>query len=116
MLLGGDNGLRGYPLRYQEGDRRWLLTVEHRFYTDWYILRLARVGAAVFVDAGEAWYAGARGDATELGVLRDLGIGLRLESTRSSGTSMLHIDLAFPLDGDDSIDAVQFLVNAEERF
>ena len=116
LLLGGDSGLRGYPLRYQEGDRRWLLTLEQRFYTPWYILRLVRVGAAVFFDAGEAWYAGPRGAGTERGLLRDLGFGLRLGSTRSSGSSMLHIDLAFPLAGDASIDSVQFLVTAEDRF
>ena len=36
LLIGGDNGLRGYPLRYEAGTSRALLTVEQRFYTDWY--------------------------------------------------------------------------------
>ncbi|MEO8165434.1 MAG: hypothetical protein ABI619_08555, partial [Betaproteobacteria bacterium] len=36
LLLGGDNGLRGYPLRYQSGERRALFTVEERVYTNWY--------------------------------------------------------------------------------
>ena len=52
VLLGGDNGLRGYPLRYQAGDRRTILNVEQRFFTDWYPWRLFRVGYAVFADAG----------------------------------------------------------------
>jgi hypothetical protein len=30
VLLGGDNGLRGYPLRYQAGEHRSLLSVEER--------------------------------------------------------------------------------------
>lgn len=55
LLLGGDNGLRGYPLRFQSGTRRVLLTAEQRFYTDWYPWRLFRVGGAAFVDAGRAW-------------------------------------------------------------
>ena len=50
LLLGGDNGLRGYPLRYQSGDRRALFTIEERAYTDWYPFRLVRVGGAVFYD------------------------------------------------------------------
>lgn len=50
LLLGGDNGLRGYPLRYQSGDKRALLTVEQRVYSDWYPFRLFRVGGAVFYD------------------------------------------------------------------
>jgi hypothetical protein len=55
ITLGGDNGLRGYPLRYQTGDARLLLTVEQRVFTDWYPLRLTRVGAAAFYDVGRAW-------------------------------------------------------------
>ena len=46
VLLGGDNGLRGYPLRYQGGDSRALFTIEQRYFTDWYPFRLFRVGGA----------------------------------------------------------------------
>jgi hypothetical protein len=35
LVLGGDNGLRGYPLRYQAGTSSALLTLEQRYYTDW---------------------------------------------------------------------------------
>ena len=116
LLLGGDNGLRGYPLRYQEGDRRYLVTLEQRFYTPWQILRLFNLGGAIFLDAGAAWFAGPRGDATELGLLRDVGFGLRVASARSKRGSMVHLDVAFPLDGDDSIERVQFLISAKESF
>jgi len=116
LLLGGDSGLRGYPLRYQEGDRRYLVSLEQRFYTPWQVLRLVNIGAAVFFDAGEAWFDGSRGDEFELGLLRDVGFGLRLASTRSSRGAMMHVDVAFPLDGDDSIDRVQFLVAARDSF
>ena len=33
--LGGDTGLRGYPLRYQSGDSKLLLTVEQRYFWNW---------------------------------------------------------------------------------
>ena len=52
ILLGGDNGLRGYPLRYQAGERRSLLSVEERFFTDFYPWRLFHVGYAAFLDVG----------------------------------------------------------------
>jgi len=52
VLLGGDNGLRGYPIRYQAGENRALFTVEQRFYTDFYPWRLFRFGYAAFFDAG----------------------------------------------------------------
>mgnify|MGYP000473531941 CR=1 FL=1 len=46
----------------------------------------------------------------------NVGFGLRLASTRSSLGKMIHIDLAFPLDGDPSIDSVQFLVEGKRSF
>ncbi len=116
LLLGGDTGLRGYPLRYQTGDRRFLLTVEQRFFTDWHLFKLLRVGGAVFADAGAAWYADDRNNPTNLGLLRDVGFGLRLSSSRSSDGAMIHVDVAFPLDGTDDIDPVQFYITTKDTF
>ena len=115
LTLGGDNGLRGYPLRYQAGTSRALLTVEERYYTDWYPFHLFYVGAAVFFDVGRTWGTDVTG-AESLGWLKDVGIGLRLGSSRSSFGNVIHIDLAFPLDGDDDIDDVQLLVKTKARF
>jgi hemolysin activation/secretion protein len=115
LQLGGDNGLRGYPLRYQVGDRRVLLTVEQRYFTDWYPFRLVRVGGAVFADAGRTWGDNPAGG-PPLGWLKDLGIGLRLAPTRASGRDIIHLDLAFPLDGDPSIDSVQVLLQSKRSF
>ncbi|MEM7352324.1 MAG: BamA/TamA family outer membrane protein [Acidobacteriota bacterium] len=111
LLLGGDNGLRGYPRRFQDGDRRFLLSLEHRFYTNWELFNLVNAGAAVFVDAGRAWYAS--GDSGH-GVLKDVGLGLRLSSSRSSKGTMVHLDVAYPLDGD--TDKIQWLVTTRETF
>jgi outer membrane protein assembly factor BamA len=115
LLLGGDNGLRGYPLRYQAGTSRALLTLEQRYYTDWYPFHLFYVGAAAFFDMGRTWGTDVTGLESS-GWLRDVGIGLRLGSSRSSFGNVIHIDLAFPLDGDDDIDEVQLLVETKARF
>ena len=115
ILLGGDNGLRGYPLRYQTGTSRALLTVEQRYFTDWYPFRLFRVGAAAFVDVGRTWGETPVGEPS-LGLLKDIGIGLRIGNTRSGLGNMIHIDLAMPLDGDSSIDKLQINVETKERF
>ncbi len=115
LLLGGDSGLRGYPLRYQDGDRRLLLTLEQRLFTDWHPFRLARVGGAVFLDVGRAWFSGNETEFDQ-GWLTDVGFGLRLSSSRSGFGSMLHLDVAFPLGGDDSIDNVQWLISTKESF
>ena len=116
LALGGDNGLRGYPLRYQDGDRRWLLTLEQRVVTGWRPFHLVQVGAAVFFDAGRSWFADGRGDGPGGGVLTDVGIGLRLGHTRSGRGSMIHLDLAFPLDGDRSIASPQWLISSKQSF
>jgi hypothetical protein len=115
LLLGGDNGLRGYPLRYESGTSRALLTVEQRFYTDWYPFRLARVGGAIFADVGRTWGRGVIGN-SDPGLLRDVGFGLRLGNTRSGLGNVLHVDFAFPLNNIAGIQRVQFLVQTMQSF
>ena len=112
LLLGGDSGLRGYPLRYQDGDARLLFTVEQRFFTDFYPFHLVHVGGAAFFDAGRTW----GGGASQLGLLRDVGVGLRLSSSRSGLGNVIHFDLAFPLDGDPTIKSMQWLVTTKASF
>lgn len=115
LLLGGDSGLRGYPLRYQEGNRRVLLTLEQRFYFAREFFHLIRFGGAVFFDVGKAWTAGEQGPAS-LGVLRDVGLGLRIGSTRSANAAMIHLDVAFPLDAREGERSVQWLVTTSDTF
>ncbi len=109
--LGGDNGLRGYPLRYQLGESRAQLKIEERVYTDWSILRLFNVGGAAFFDAGRTYGNNPIG-VPQLGWLRDVGIGLRLGNDRSSLGNVIHIDIATPLDGE-NLSRLQFLVSTE---
>jgi hemolysin activation/secretion protein len=115
LLLGGDNGLRGYPLKYQSGAASLLLTAEERFYTDWYPLRLFHVGAAVFADAGRTWGEDLAGQAP-LGWLSDVGVGLRIGNARSGLGNVLHLDVAVPLARQPGIDSVQFLVETRHSF
>jgi hemolysin activation/secretion protein len=115
LALGGDTGLRGYPRSYQTGDHRVLLNVERRVYTDWYPFRLFRVGGAVFYDLGRAW--GGTGESpSSAHWLNDVGLGLRVLSTRSAFGNVLHVDFAFPLDRDPNIKSFQFLVATQTSF
>ena len=115
VQLGGDTGLRGFPLRYQNGESKLLVTVEQRYFTDWYPFRLVRVGAAIFADAGRVWGANPIGE-ERLGWLADVGFGLRLALTRSASRKVIHVDVAFPLNGDPTIDDVQFLLESRRSF
>ncbi len=117
LQLGGDNGLRGYPLRYQSGTRRALFTVEERFFTDLYIWRLFRVGGAAFLDAGRAWKGSPEMSNTENpGWLGNVGAGLRIMSARSAFGNVLHVDLAMPLGAQGDIKRLQFLLKSRTSF
>jgi hypothetical protein len=108
-------GLRGYPMHYQTGSSRALLTLEERVYTNWSLWRIAQIGGAVFFDAGRTW-GPSLGGGENLDVLSDVGFGLRLGNQRSALANVLHLDLAFPLGGDSSIRHVQFLIQTRRSF
>ena len=115
IVLGGENGLRGYPLRYRNGQGRWTVTLEQRGFTDWYPFRLVHVGAAAFVDVGGTW-GNVDGQRSRHDILADAGVGLRLGNSRSALGNVLHIDLAFPLQGDRSIKSMQIIVETKKSF
>ncbi|HCS65554.1 MAG TPA: hypothetical protein DIW64_16655 [Cellvibrio sp.] len=120
LSLGGDTGLRGYPAFYQAGDKRYLLTLEQRFYGEKEWFSLFHMGYAVFYDQGRAWgYSLIPQNQT--GQLRDVGVGLRISGTRTgsrddSGHNVLHIDLATPLDGGEDASQLQWLVKVKSSF
>jgi hypothetical protein len=119
LLLGGDNGLRGYPFRYRAGDRLWLASVEQRFFSPHEYFHLVHLGAAAFFDVGQAWFASQPPGVPPQPktVLDDVGLGLRIGSSRSAQGSLVHLDLAFPLNrADRSIKRVQWLVSTSETF
>lgn len=115
LLLGGEEGLRGYPLRYQSGTRRALFTLEERYFTDLFVWRLFRLGGAAFVDVGRAW-GGTDTNALNPGWLSDVGFGLRIANSRAAFGNVLHIDLAFPLNATPDIKRTQLLVKTKFSF
>lgn len=115
IRLGGDNGLRGYPLRYQAGQGHWLFTAEQRFFTNWYPFELFNIGAAVFYDMGASWGRDPLGTSSR-GLLRDVGLGLRIGNNRSSRGSVVHVDLAMPLDGGPRVHGPQINIQTKTTF
>jgi hypothetical protein len=115
LRLGGEDGLRGYPLRYQNGTRRALITIEQRYYTDVYLWRLFRLGGAAFFDVGRAW-GGELTNTTNPGWLSNVGAGVRIVNTRSAFGNVLHIDLAVPLNASGDVKRVQLLVKTKTTF
>lgn len=97
LVLGGINGLRGYPDRYFEGTKLALCNLEYRYFSPIEILTVG-LGAAAFFDAGYVWNSGQKFDLRDL--KRDVGIGLRLGLTKSSTARTIRLDLARALDQD----------------
>ncbi|MFK8014567.1 MAG: BamA/TamA family outer membrane protein [Gammaproteobacteria bacterium] len=114
LQLGGESGLRGFPARYQSGDSLVVLSAEQRYFTDWYPFQLMRVGGAVFADVGRTFGDNPIGGESA-GWLTNVGLGLRLALTRG-GSKVIHVDLAFPVDAPDDVDAVQFNIEAKRSF
>jgi hypothetical protein len=115
LYLGGEEGLRGYPLRYQAGTRRVLLTLEERLYTGAFPWRLFRIGAAAFVDVGRAW-GGTNPNLINPGWLVNVGLGLRLFSVRTAFGNVAHLDVALPLQPAGDVEGVQVLLRARRTF
>lgn len=120
LELGTQFGARGYPARYQLGDRRQVLTLEQRFYgiREWF--SLFYVGGALFYDVAKAW-----GEApfqqADTSVLQSAGFGLRISTNRLSGNengghSTLHVDLATPVNPEQPVDRFQFSFAVKKSF
>ena len=110
LLLGGDNGLRGYPTGFQNGDKSVVFSAEKRFHYNWYPYSLVKFGAVAFADVGTAW-----GNGNDPDILADVGIGLRIIPTRSSSTKAVHLDLAFPINSGD-VDNFQISIKTKQTF
>jgi len=115
LTSGGSEILRGYPSNSQRGDRRWLMTVERRHFTDWHLYNLLRVGGAVYIDAGRTWDSGTpsslRGE-----TLANAGVGLRFSSSKARADRVLHIDYAVPLTGRENIANHQIVIVGKVEF
>ena len=86
--LGLDRGPRGYGSHAFTGDRQVFGTVEWRWAAIPELARMLGIGLATFADFGGAWFAG---DPRRTGT--SVGVGLRLDFTRSSDPSVVRLDL-----------------------
>ena len=103
LYLGGDNKLRGYPARYQAGVIRFIFTMELRYFTVWYAFLFGRIGGSIVLDIGKTWRH-EQFASSQIGWLKSIGFGLRIANSRSEIGRVLHIDVAYPLDGGSDLD------------
>ncbi|NVJ64889.1 MAG: hypothetical protein HWE16_00250 [Gammaproteobacteria bacterium] len=99
LSLGGETGLRGYPLEYQHGNRQWLLTLEKRIYPNINLYQLLDVAFVGFIDTGRN-YGETPYINQEDGVLASVGLGIRFFLTRSSGSNVINLNFSQPINSD----------------
>ena len=91
IVLGGGNGLRGFPAYEFSGNRLAVGNVEYRFYMPVEIFTV-RVGGAVFFDAGDVWQQQQKIHPRDLKT--DVGFGLRFGLLKSSIARITRLDIA----------------------
>lgn len=114
LTVGGANGLRGYPIDYQRGDRRYILNIERRYFSDLHLFNIIRMGGVAFFDVGRSW--GTQIDDQSNPHLANVGIGLRFSSSKTKVGNVLHVDLAAPLTDQVGLESTQILIKAESAF
>ncbi|MBU2894578.1 hypothetical protein KO495_14805 [Colwellia sp. D2M02] len=116
VTMGGNTGLRGFPLQYQHGDNSVILTSEIRYYPNINLFKLFDIAGVAFIDGGRAF-----GDSivenAEKGWLSSVGVGIRAYSPHSGGSNnVIHIDFAFPQSNNEDIDNFEIRVQAKKSF
>lgn len=130
--LGGETGLRGYPVQYQLGTQRWLSTAELRWYPQITLYQLLDVGFVAFVDAGRASGGDIQVSSPSVADIRSeadllkpneaehwlgaVGLGARFYSSRSSNNHVIHVDLSQPVGGAKEVSSWEIQLKVEQRF
>lgn len=97
IAVGGDEGMRAFPLNYQVGNKALLASIEYRYITGMNLYQLLDVAFAGFADVGKAWDNPLFPPGPDTSTLHGYGVGMRLFPSHSSRGSMISIDLAYPI-------------------
>jgi len=116
VTMGGNTGLRGFPLQYQHGSNSIKFTSEIRYYPQINVFKLFDIAGAAFIDSGRAF-----GDHSETNTekswLYSAGIGARIYSPHTGGNHhVVHIDFAFPVSDNPNVDNFEIRLQAKQSF
>ena len=118
LSLGGAALVRGYPADYVLGNKAYGGSFEYRYHTDWHLLNIIRIGWVGYVDvatlSNDHFAIDNSGYDGEL--LSNVGVGLRVMSSKTHVSNIVHIDLAAPTGYKKDAGNYQLLLRAEQRF
>lgn len=115
VAIGDDSGVRGYPLKYQHGERTTQFTAEARYYPHINIYKVFELGGAAFIDAGRA-FGDSPVDNVNTSTLASIGLGARFYSTHSSEGQVIHFDFVKPLSSDPNVNNIEFRITSKQSF
>ncbi len=115
LPLGGEEGLRGYPSEYLLGEQRFLANLEYRYFFNGHYLNLFRFASVLFLDIGQTKNSG-NSNLQDSELLTSAGMGIRINSSKTNISKIIHIDLAFPLKNNDDLSSYQLRITADATF
>jgi len=115
LPLGGDEGFRGYPSEFFLGDRRLLVNLEQRYFFSPHLMNLFRFAGVIFFDIGQTTLSD-NPSAGDNDFLASTGIGIRINSSKTSINRIIHVDLGFPLNKRSEIDDFQLQITSNSTF
>lgn len=115
VVLGGESGVRGFPLQYRHGDHSIQFTFEARYYPHINIYNLLELAGAVFVDTGKVFSQSELSE-NQSSWLTSVGFGARFYSTHSSEGRVIHIDIIKPITSDSNVNNIEFRVTTKHSF
>ena len=118
MVLGGETGLRGFPIMYLHGQHSTQFSLEARYYPNINIYKLFELGAAAFIDTGKVLKQ--NDDLQNTPNSNDwntsIGLGARFYSTQTSEGRVIRIDIIKPITDDINVNNGEFRVTTKYSF
>ena len=115
VVLGGETGLRGYPLQYQHGNNSTLFTMEARYYPQINLYKLLEVGGAAFIDTGKV-FGQTQYAQSQSSWMTSVGLGARFYSTQTSEARVIHVDIVKPMSSDANVNGIEFRITTKHSF
>lgn len=115
IVLGGETGIRGFPLQYQHGKQSTQYTFEARYYPHINIYKLLELGAAAFVDTGRV-FGQSELSQNQSPWMTSIGLGARFYSTHSSEARVIHVDIIKPITADPNVNSIEFRLTTKHSF
>lgn len=120
ITIGGNTGLRGFPLQYQHGEHSVKFTSEIRYYPYINLFKLFDLAGTAFIDTAKTFGSvGAQGVEKNIEDtwLYSVGVGARIYSPHAGDSHhVIHIDFAFPQSDNPDINSFEIRLEAKNSF